>query len=104
VENLVIGRGKRFANAQVDIVLCMAESEIFALENRCPHAFSRLAGGRIEDGRLYCPWHGESFEICSGNSLGLYTTEPVRTYPVFIVNGDIEIEIAAQPADVEARP
>ena len=34
----------------------------------CPHRGAALAGGRVRDGELACPWHGFQYEPASGAS------------------------------------
>ncbi|TVS16584.1 MAG: aromatic ring-hydroxylating dioxygenase subunit alpha [Gammaproteobacteria bacterium] len=44
------------------LVLYLDENgEAVAAEDRCPHREAPLSEGRIEDGRLVCPYHGWSF-------------------------------------------
>lgn len=35
-----------------------ADGELVAGPDACPHLGAALSGGRVEEGRLVCPWHG----------------------------------------------
>jgi nitrite reductase/ring-hydroxylating ferredoxin subunit len=37
-----------------------------ALENRCPHQGGPLGEGSIENGWLWCPWHGYDYDPLTG--------------------------------------
>lgn len=54
-----------FANGKI---LCVANvnGEICAMDNICPHWGGPLGKGRIENGKLVCPWHGWSFDPKTG--------------------------------------
>lgn len=45
-----------------EIALFRVGSEVFALENLCPHKEGPLADGEVEDGVVTCPWH--AWQIC----------------------------------------
>jgi phenylpropionate dioxygenase-like ring-hydroxylating dioxygenase large terminal subunit len=46
----------------VPLVLYRSGPEIIAAEDRCPHRNAPLSHGRIERGRLRCPYHGWCFD------------------------------------------
>lgn len=50
--------------------LCVAnvENEICVMDNVCPHWGGPLGRGRIENGRLVCPWHGWTFDPRTGET------------------------------------
>lgn len=51
------------------IVLSRVAGKVCAVENRCPHLGLPLARGKIVDGTIRCPFHGSSFDLCSGANL-----------------------------------
>lgn len=63
------------------ILLVALDDGIFAIENRCPHAASPLAGGRVKDGRIACPLHGARFDVRSGEAAGS-ALAAVKTFKV----------------------
>ena len=64
---------------------------IFCTENSCSHEYSPLSKGIVMDGEVFCEKHGSRFDIRSGNVINLPATEPVKTFPVKVENGEIFI-------------
>jgi 3-phenylpropionate/trans-cinnamate dioxygenase ferredoxin component len=77
----------------ISILICHCDGEIFAVENRCPHQASPLAGGRVRRGTIACPLHGMRFELRSGKPMGQLTQTPLRTFVARAVDGVIEVAI-----------
>ena len=75
------------------IVLCQSGGELFAIEDKCSHADEPLACGRIRNGWIACPAHGGRFDLETGEAVGPPATEPIRTYPVRVVGGMIEVAV-----------
>lgn len=75
------------------IVLCQSDGQLFAIEDRCSHADEPLACGRIRNGWIACPAHGGRFDLATGEAVGPPATEPIRTYPVHVVCGLIEVAV-----------
>jgi nitrite reductase/ring-hydroxylating ferredoxin subunit len=83
------------------IVLVRTGEAVHALEGLCPHTGGLLADGELEDFNLRCPEHGACFDVRSG----VVTRDPggvvppqggvdaLRTYPVRVVDGMIELEL-----------
>lgn len=75
------------------ILVCKSGGEIFAIENKCTHQDTPLAGGRIRRGHVSCPLHGVLFNLSSGEPIGQLTRKAVRTYPVVINNDQVAVDI-----------
>ncbi|MBL1216881.1 MAG: Rieske (2Fe-2S) protein [Planctomycetes bacterium] len=54
----VAGRGVCVARA--------SESDVVIFDDACPHAGASLAGGRVYDQCLVCPWHAWEFRLSDG--------------------------------------
>lgn len=52
-----------------EIVLIREGSQVFALDNACPHEGGPLGEGKLEGCILSCPWHGWQFDIKTGASI-----------------------------------
>lgn len=63
---------------------------ILAVDNECPHKGASLSGGSIENGKVYCPFHGWDFDLNSGKC-GVNPDRPVTIYPVKIADGKIHL-------------
>jgi nitrite reductase/ring-hydroxylating ferredoxin subunit len=75
------------------IALFLNEGSYFALHDLCTHGEARLSEGYVEDGCIECPLHQGMFDIATGAPCQAPVTEPVRTYPIRIVDGRIEVEV-----------
>jgi len=77
-----------------EILLCHADGEVFALENRCTHQQAPLAGGRIRRGHVSCPLHGVRFNLRTGEPVGQLTREPVKTFDVQVEGDMIGVKVS----------
>mgnify|MGYP001228885894 CR=1 FL=1 len=77
----------------LSILLCRVGEEVYAVQNECTHAFSKLEGGRQKGHYLFCPLHGVRFNLKDGCPQGNLTKKPLKTYPVKIKNGKIGVKI-----------
>ena len=67
-----------------------------ALEDRCPHRWARLSGGRVDGDNIVCPYHG--FKFCPRGRLVVESeksdspgTGTARVFPVIERNSQIWI-------------
>jgi anthranilate 1,2-dioxygenase ferredoxin subunit len=67
--------------------------EVFALHDLCTHGHARLSEGFVEDGCVECPLHQGLFDIRSGAPRCAPVIEGVRSYPIRIVDGKVEINV-----------
>lgn len=77
----------------VEVVLCLYDGQVFAIASRCSHAEEPLACGRIRNGWIACPAHGARFDLETGGVLGPPATEPIRIFPVRVIEGMIEVAV-----------
>ena len=80
--------------AGVALVICRFKDQFYALENRCSHALSTFEEGRLRGYSLICPKHGASFDIRNGAVQSLPAKLPVRSFPLRIVDGVIEVDVS----------
>ncbi|MGF6875168.1 anthranilate 1,2-dioxygenase ferredoxin subunit AndAb [Paraburkholderia sp. MM5477-R1] len=67
--------------------------EVFALNDLCTHGHARLSEGYVEDGCVECPLHQGLIDIRSGAPRCAPVTEGVRSFPIRIVDGRVEIHV-----------
>jgi nitrite reductase/ring-hydroxylating ferredoxin subunit len=60
-------------------------------DNVCTHAFAILSDGWLEGGVVECPLHGGRFDVATGKVLNEPAVRDLRTYPVRIVEGNVEV-------------
>ncbi len=85
------------------ILICRNEGVIFAVINRCSHAASALADGRIRCGAIMCPLHGARFDLASGRCIGA-AYPPLATFAVRVDHGDIQVEVPDEVPGAEHLP
>ena len=69
--------------------------ELYAIEDRCSHDDGPLCEGDWDEEtcRVVCPRHGSAFDLATGMPRSLPAYEPVRTYPVRIVDGMVKVDV-----------
>src|SRR5690606_20267942 len=78
--------GKRLA-------LCNTGEGIYAIDDVRTHDGGPLDQGQLEGKEIECPRHGARFDVTTGRALCLPAVRPVRTYPVRIEGGEVEIDL-----------
>jgi 3-phenylpropionate/trans-cinnamate dioxygenase ferredoxin component len=73
------------------VALFNLDGEYFAIKDFCIHLGIDLSGGWLEGDRLACPWHLPEFSIRTGEALTAPAFEGVRSFPVPIRDGLIEV-------------
>lgn len=65
--------------------------DVYALENVCPHQGGPLGEGKVEDGCVYCPWHGWQFDLETGEHV--HGKASARSFPVSVDNGEVFVSV-----------
>lgn len=74
-----------------DIALYAVGGALHATDNRCTHGAARLCDGFLEGHVIECPLHQGRFDVRDGQPLGEPLEAPLRTYPVRIERGRVQI-------------
>jgi naphthalene 1,2-dioxygenase system ferredoxin subunit len=75
------------------IALYDADGNVFATDNICTHAYACLSDGWLDGEVIECPLHAARFDIRSGKVLDPPATEDLKTYPVRIIDGEIQVRL-----------
>lgn len=86
----------------VEVLLCRTGGAFFAVENRCSHQLSPLAGGKLRGCFIFCPLHGARFDLRDGKPIGQITDKFLRTFAVRNEGGEIFVNLDA-PRGVGAQ-
>jgi nitrite reductase (NADH) small subunit len=62
------GTVKEFFAAGRFLCIANVEGVLYATDNVCPHWGGPLGQGRIENGKIVCPWHGWQFDPKTGQT------------------------------------
>ncbi len=99
VEFVTVARTSDVAPGSVQVVtlkghriaLCNAEGEFYAISDVCTHDMGPLDQGELEDHEIECPRHGARFDVRTGEVLALPAVLPIKTYPVRVVDGEVQV-------------
>lgn len=80
----------------IDVLVCNAKGDIYAVQNLCTHQRAKLEGGRIRNCFISCPLHGVMFDLKTGIPKGQMTNVPLKTFSTRIVDGMIEVAIVQE--------
>lgn len=83
------------------VVLFNLDGQLRAIANTCPHAGRPLDDGLLHGHKLTCAYHGYSFDLKTGRCLNYQDDPSLRTFPVRIEQGQIQI---ATPHSTPATP
>jgi len=85
------------------VLVARTEDGLHAVNDRCTHQAALLSAGRIRRGAVMCPLHGARFDVATGRCLGA-AYKDLRTFPVRIVAGTIEVAVPDAPPGMDERP
>lgn len=87
-----------FKKGNKQVAVFKTDTDIFAIDNRCPHEGYPLLQGK-HDGNciLTCNWHNWKFDMKTGQCLT--GGDNVRTYPIIIKDGEIFLELTEPSKD-----
>src|SRR4029450_845764 len=73
------------------IALFRVGEAFYALSDTCTRRGGPLSEGTVEEAEVTCPWHGARFDIKTGAVLGPPAGREVRSYPVRVTGGEVEV-------------
>ena len=75
-----------------DMLVIWNEGDVVACERACPHEQADLGLGHVAAGRLFCPRHAASFDLCDGAITPGWPSPSLRLYPVRITGERVWID------------
>ncbi|OGO63438.1 MAG: biphenyl 2,3-dioxygenase [Chloroflexi bacterium RBG_19FT_COMBO_55_16] len=78
------------------IVVFNIAGRYFAIGNLCSHDDGPIGEGDLEQYSVVCPRHGARYDIRTGKVLSLPAFVDIPSYPVRVVDGQIEVGIPAE--------
>ena len=67
------------------------DGQVRAIDGLCPHEGGALAEGTVSKGVVTCPWHGWTFDACTGCSLEPAGND-VAHYPTLVDEGNVYLK------------
>lgn len=96
--SIPLREGRTVKIGRREIAIFHLPDRFVAVDNLCPHNQGPLADGIVKGGSVVCPLHGWNICLESGRVCKPDLPVGVRTYPVRVADGIIEIEIRAERA------
>lgn len=75
------------------ICLYNVEGRFYATSNICTHAFTFLSEGYLDGRMIECPLHAGVFDVTTGAGQGPPITCDLETFPVRIVDGEVQVNV-----------
>ena len=66
VDSLPPGQGRTVEVKDRRYAVYNLDGQFYAIDDTCPHRGGPLGAGVLEDGRVFCPLHGWSFDLKTG--------------------------------------
>jgi 3-phenylpropionate/trans-cinnamate dioxygenase ferredoxin component len=92
-EDVAVGAAVVVDIAGKRLALCNTGDGIFAIDDVCTHDGGPLDQGTLDGKEIECPRHGARFDVTTGRALCLPAVRPVRTYPVRLEGGEVEVDL-----------
>ena len=83
-----IGRAK-----EGRITLANVAGNFYAIDDTCTHRGCSLGDGKLDGSTLQCACHGSRFDVTSGAVVRGPAENPVRSYPVHVANGEVQVDL-----------
>ena len=87
------GRGVALSAGGKRLAIFHLGDRFFAIDNVCTHNRMRLSDGPIQGTVVTCRTHGARFNLETGAAVKGPARKPVRTYPVYVVGENVEVEV-----------
>ena len=76
------------------VALYCVEGAIFATADMCTHGEASLSEEGIICGKIVeCTFHFGTFDVTTGEPTGMPCEIPLKTYPVTVADGKVQIEV-----------
>jgi 3-phenylpropionate/trans-cinnamate dioxygenase ferredoxin subunit len=78
---------------ETPVVVFNIAGKLFAIGDVCTHDDGPLGDGELDGHQIICPRHGARFDVDTGKALTLPAVADTPSYPLRVVDGQIEIGI-----------
>lgn len=94
LDSLAIGTAHGVRIARVSVCVVRTADAVFAVHDECTHGAVPLSDGEVDGCTIECWLHGSRFDLRTGAVLNLPAVDPVRTFPVRVVEGTVQVDVA----------
>ena len=93
-EDVAPGEATRVFAGETPIAIFNVDGELFAIGDTCTHEEFSLSEGEVNSDRtVECALHGARFDLRTGQAISLPATGSAGSYPVWIDDGVIKLEV-----------
>lgn len=94
-EELEVGSVRRVEAGAVSVALARCDDGFHAVIDNCSHEDFPLSDGEVfaDVCEIECVRHGSTFSLHDGEPQSLPATRPVTVFPVFVLDGDVFVEL-----------
>jgi nitrite reductase (NADH) small subunit/3-phenylpropionate/trans-cinnamate dioxygenase ferredoxin subunit len=92
------GEGRTFTVGERLVAVFFVDGAYRAIDDLCPHQHASLGAGCVEDGEVFCPWHGWRFRLCDGK----WADNPRLGVDVFetrVVGQEVQVRVGSGQSD-----
>lgn len=75
------------------ILLYRGEGDVYAISGICTHMGRPIAGGRIKNCIISCPWHAGKYDLKTGKPVELPAFKSIPIYAAEETDGEIRIHL-----------
>jgi 3-phenylpropionate/trans-cinnamate dioxygenase ferredoxin component len=75
------------------ITLANVSGTLYAIDDTCTHRGCSLGDGKLDGSTVQCACHGSRFDVTSGAVVRGPAEDPVRSYPVHVANGEVQVDV-----------
>ena len=92
VEDVPPGTVAHVRAGEEEIAVANVENEFYATQGHCLHLQGPLGEGELDGTFLRCPWHGWTYDVCTGLNDFDHAIE-LRTYEVRVEDGEVQVSV-----------
>lgn len=95
-DEVEVGTIKRFApQGSPPVAIANCSGDLYAVVDRCSHEDYPLSEGELfgDVREIECLRHGSTFSLLDGSPQSLPATTPITVLGVFVVDGDVFVEL-----------
>lgn len=96
VEDFPSGSFRLVTANGIAILVFNLNGRYYAVDNVCTHEYAQLCEGKLEGDHIICPLHGAHFSVMTGEALTAPAYENLRTFPVRVTDGWLEVDAEAE--------
>lgn len=78
------------------VAIYNVDGDFYVTDDLCTHGQSSLSDEGMLEGRIIeCSWHFGAFDVTTGEAVQMPCRDPLRTWPVTVVDGGVYVEADA---------